>query len=218
VALEFMSDLSVADWIVNDEHNNRDGWDRLVSFCPSGFEQYARLRYIPDPLQVNNRDELLALGDVVHNAHLNSTEDIPDYEQFRMAIETLARFTMTPTAYMLMWEGSGLDWPDWIMRGPTVNEIAPLTGRPYKLFRVTMAEVTSNQVLQGWSQWLDMRWGFNTPPAFFWPADRAWCFTSDTDPHWAGIGGTTKAISALLHNPLLDVVPLNPAQKPPLYY
>ena len=56
------------------------------------------------------------------------------------------------------------------------------------------------------------------PPAFAWPADRRWCFASDVDPHWAGIGAGQAAVDALVGDPELDVVPARPAEKQPTYY
>jgi hypothetical protein len=51
-----------------------------------------------------------------------------------------------------------------------------------------------------------------------WPADRRWCFTSDVDPHWAGIGAPGAAIDALTVAPTFDVVPADPAGAQPFYY
>ncbi|MBF0723073.1 hypothetical protein IR165_11900 [Sanguibacter inulinus] len=55
-------------------------------------------------------------------------------------------------------------------------------------------------------------------PAFAWPEDRAWCFTSDVDPHWAGIAGSDEAISALVDDPHLDVVRASFGEAAPSYY
>jgi hypothetical protein len=54
-------------------------------------------------------------------------------------------------------------------------------------------------------------------PAFIWPADRRWCFTSDVDPHWAGIGGEAAAIDALIAADDIDVVRADPAVPAPAY-
>jgi hypothetical protein len=55
------------------------------------------------------------------------------------------------------------------------------------------------------------------PPAFVWPADHAWCFSSDVDPHWAGIGATSGAIEALTARTDVDVVPASPDRVPLAY-
>jgi hypothetical protein len=56
------------------------------------------------------------------------------------------------------------------------------------------------------------------PPAFAWPADRSWCFASDVDPHWAGIGAEQAAIDSLLNAHELDVVTAQPTEPQPTYY
>ena len=43
-------------------------------------------------------------------------------------------------------------------------------------------------------------------PAVVWPADHPWIFTSDVDPHWAGIGASREAIKERLDDPVLDIV------------
>jgi len=51
--------------------------------------------------------------------------------------------------------------------------------------------------------------------AFVWPADHRWCFASDVDPHWAGIGAEQVAIDRLVGDPGLDVVRVQPNEIPP---
>ena len=41
--------------------------------------------------------------------------------------------------------------------------------------------------------------------------------TRDVDPHWAGIGGPAAAVSRLVTDPRLDVVPADPAEEVPAY-
>jgi len=214
--LEIMTDLSAADWIVNDQHNNWDDWDVLATAGPSGYENYGRLRYIPDPMhkQTNIQDEIQNLDPAVHPS---------DYEQVRIAVETLAPFTNSPhEAYMLMWTGSGLHWADELKSAPEVDKIAMGTGRNYYLFRLSLKDIVDHDGSDIWQRWLENEWGFTTPPwgfnkppAFFWPADQAWCLTSDVDPHWAGIGGSQVAIDALIADSRIDVVPMNPDEWQP---
>jgi hypothetical protein len=56
------------------------------------------------------------------------------------------------------------------------------------------------------------------PPAFAWPADHRWCFASDVDPHWAGIGADRAVINSLRNTLELDVVPAQPTEPQPTYY
>lgn len=55
------------------------------------------------------------------------------------------------------------------------------------------------------------------PPAFVWPADRAWCLASDIDPHWAGIGADTATIRTLMTRDDIDVVPADRYARQPFY-
>ena len=70
--------------------------------------------------------------------------------------------------------------------------------------------------LQTWETDLG-RGGPMVPPALVWPADHAWIFISDVDPHWAGIGASREAIEGLLEDPVLDVVTADPGEQQPYY-
>ncbi|PZS04605.1 MAG: hypothetical protein DLM56_05585 [Pseudonocardiales bacterium] len=56
--------------------------------------------------------------------------------------------------------------------------------------------------------------GFYPPPAFAWPADHRWCFTSDVDSHWAGIGASAGAIESLTTRTDVDIVRASPDRAP----
>lgn len=71
--------------------------------------------------------------------------------------------------------------------------------------------------LQSWESDLGLA-GPLVPPAFVWPADHAWIFVSDVDPHWTGIGAHHQAIDELLSDPALDVVVADPSKPQPHYY
>ena len=47
MTLTFCWDLSAADWIAHSDLP----WSQLVSFGPAGFDAYARLRFLPDPVR-----------------------------------------------------------------------------------------------------------------------------------------------------------------------
>jgi hypothetical protein len=170
-------------------------WEQLVTFGPSGFDAYARLRFIPDP---------------VRDGQPEHTVDLPDdhpseWSQAWAALDILRRFTTMPGPwYVCAWEGSGHTLPPEVFRGR-------LVGVPERLY--FMAEGASDDV-QEWEALFD---DGGPVPAFVWPADRAWCFASDVDPHWAGIGGSAAAVEALLDSSL-DLVAADPAEKPPAYY
>lgn len=63
--------------------------------------------------------------------------------------------------------------------------------------------------------WEGLVGGLQVAPAFVWPADRRWCFASDVDPHWAGVGGEDAAVDALLRTPGLDTVRADPTAPQP---
>lgn len=50
--LTICSDLSPASWIVTSDVR----WDRLVTFGPTGFAAYARVRFIPDPTHQGQKE------------------------------------------------------------------------------------------------------------------------------------------------------------------
>ncbi|WP_067498550.1 hypothetical protein [Actinoplanes sp. TFC3] len=177
--LDSGSDLSAADWLL------RSGTPalQLLTFGPQGFEAYARLRFIPDPVEPG-QDE----------ADVEVADDHPsDLEQTRHALRVLSGFTTTPQdLFACLWDGYS---DQQLLPGPRVE-------LPYR----------SCALLRGF----DMSTAVH-PPAFVWPADRRWCFVSDVDPHWAGIGAGRAAIDALIADPRLDVVPADPAQRQPAY-
>jgi hypothetical protein len=188
MSLRRCPETTAADWLL------ASGTDptQLILFGPAGFDAYARLRFIPDPDRPG-QDE----------ADVEVPEDHPsDIEQTRLALHRLAEFTSTPEdCYFGLWEGysySGL--PEAAARGPLVS----LPHRRYALLRGPV------RALDGWADHLP-------PPAFVWPADHRWCLASDVDPHWAGIGASGPAVTALLDEPALDVVAARPADAAPMY-
>lgn len=193
MALTPCADLSPAEWLAGSDQP----WQQLIEFGPSGLPAYARLRFIPDPAYPGQSE-----NDVSRGAHV-----LPDIEQLRIALETLARHTRTPDdCYFCLWDGWGLE-PD----EPRI--VVP--HRAYFLFRGRLAD------LGDWGPAV-VTPGRPAPhmpePAFVWPADRAWCVTKDVDPHWAGIGADRPAIDQLIADPRLDVVRADPQASQPHYY
>ena len=160
---------------------------QLITFGPVGFAAYARLRYLPDPTAPDQ-----------HEADVDMPADHPsDLEQARRALHTLARFTSTPQeCWFCVWEG----YSD-VVLPPAVH----LIDLPYRRFALLSGSVAD---IDGWT---------GAPPAFVWPADRSWCFTSDVDPHWAGIGGSQAAVDAVIADPGLDAVAARPSEPPVPY-
>jgi len=192
VGLSVAADNSAAEWLVRADVP----WEQLVAFGPAGFAAYARLRFIPDPERPGQVEGDVALP-----------EDHPsDIAQARRALGILAKFTATPEqCYFCLWDGY-FDPRSRLRRGPLVDLL-------HRCYALQYGSLTDSDV------WEDLSAeGLLVPPAFVWPADRSWCFASDVDPHWAGIGGSQAAIDALLSAPELDVVPARPGEVQPTYY
>jgi hypothetical protein len=189
VPLRYCNEVSAADWIVQA----RIPWTQLVKFGPPGFPAYARLRFIPDPTKPGQVE-----------SDVNLADDHPsDMEQTQRALNHLRAFTATPEdCYFCIWEGySGL-----YLDGPMIT----IPQRRYLLLQGSLIDFAS------WGEALGGA-GYGQQPAFAWPADHSWCFASDVDPHWAGIGAEQIAIDALLNAPDLDVVQVGPAEPHPSY-
>jgi hypothetical protein len=170
----------------------------LITFGPSVFEAFARLRFIPDPVGAGQEE-----------ADTDVADDHPsNIEQTRRALRLLEAFTCTPEeCYFCLWEGySDAPLPPQVQRGPLVE----LPHRRYALLRGSLNDIDAWEADLGGGQII-------APPAFVWPADHRWCFASDVDPHWAGIGAERVAIDALIGDLQLDVVPASPTDNQPQY-
>jgi len=186
------SDLSVAAWITGSDLP----WEQLVTFGPQEFLAYARLRFLPDPSAPGEQEPVLGV-------------DAPDeHDLLRIALDVLGRHTgAAEDVYFCVWEGWGT--PPTLQGAPTVT----VPHRSYFLFRGALTDF----------DWDSPRMagappGFAVPPpAFVWPADRAWCLARDVDPHYAGIGAAPEAIAQLVAHPALDAVPADPREQQPYY-
>ncbi|GAA1655597.1 hypothetical protein GCM10009828_101630 [Actinoplanes couchii] len=186
------TDMAVADWLVQ----SATAAHQLIVMGPEGFGAYARLRYVPDPAAVGQSENDIDLpADHPH-----------DLDQARRALHLLAAHTATPDdCFFAVWDGySDIHLPP----GPL------LTGLPYREFALLRGPL---RAIDSWEA--DFGDGFPiAPPGFVWPADQSWCFTSDVDPHFAGIGAGPTAIGVLLGDPVLDVVAADPGAEQPFYY
>jgi hypothetical protein len=188
-----LEDLSAAGWLSG---TNADPL-RLITFGPAAFEAYGRLRYIPDPDESG-----------LFEADVLLPDDHPSgIEQARIVLKALAEQTRSAVqCFYCVWPGYSTMDPG-LARGPLVE----LPHRQYALFAGKIGEI---------DQW-ERDFGDGEacpPPAFVWPADHRWCFASDVDPHWAGIGASAEAIAALIGRTDVDVVGASPERRPPLAY
>lgn len=79
--MSICSDISPADWIVSSDLP----WERLVGFGPGGFERYARVRFLPDPVRP---------GQPESEADVDAVPD--ELEQWSAMLELLASETSDP--------------------------------------------------------------------------------------------------------------------------
>jgi hypothetical protein len=84
--------VASADWLVH----SKTPWPQLATFGPSGFEAYARLRFIPDPEFVGQRENDVSIP-IDHPSNI---------ELARRALLHLASFTDTADeCYFCLWTG-----------------------------------------------------------------------------------------------------------------
>ncbi len=190
--LTFCTTTDPADWIVNSPTPP----SQLICFGPAGFEAYARVRYIRDPEHPGE-----------HEADVGWVADrLRDIDQARRAVRLLAAHTSTPDdAYFCLWDGYGPSVPS--LPEPIVH----VPDRDHLLLSGPLS------ALDEWETVLGSHPGHPFPPAFVWPADHRWCFASDVDPHWAGIGANREAVAELIADPVLDVVDADPGAAQPAY-
>jgi hypothetical protein len=194
MVLAHATDTAAAAWIVNSQ----TPWNQLITFGPLSFEAYARLRYIPDPTAPDQAET---------DANISANHPLWA-AQARGALSVLADFTDTPDdCYFCIWLGIAGDTLS------TTEQHGPLVAVPHREY------VLFSGPLRDFTERRDRRFGPDAGPvpAFVWPADHRWCFTSDVDPHWAGIGADRTAIERLSKTPGLDVVEANPNESPPAY-
>ncbi|WHU46653.1 hypothetical protein QNM97_22175 [Gordonia sp. L191] len=204
------SDEAAAQWILDQDRE----WYDLTARGPLGYEQTARLRFIPDPAYVGQRE-----NDAVIPDHIASGPT--ELWQIAVATSLLRSHTATPEdCYFLIWEG----WPYPEYKSTAAAQVDLRGGvfdsetivRSYYLFR-------GSSDLFAWTEPSES--GAHQPPlekllplpSFIWPSDRAWCITKDVDPHFASIGANTRAVDELLSDTRIDVVVDDPTSEPPRY-
>lgn len=201
-----------------------------MTFGPTGFDAYARLRLLPDPVRPGQSE--------------NDVEADGRADQLPTLFEVLAARTTTPDDWWFcVWEGFAQGEPavddaaylddehagTRLERADARPGLAPrraaapavrrvprvvVPNRAYWLFRGPLADVGAWDTARGRPGWPRLD---GASPAFVWPADHAWCVAQDVDPHWAGIGGDQLLIERLVADPRLDVVLADPAEEQPSY-
>jgi hypothetical protein len=107
----------------------------------------------------------------------------------------LARHTSSSDGWFLLWDGFGS------LDGDTFAGVAKVRQpmRDYYLFQGPLSAYDQ----------------FPNPPSYWWPDDKAWCYSTDTDFAWAYIAGTRTCIANVLVAPTIDAIatkPDNPAR------
>ena len=193
--MQRLTDLRPAQWLLASSTT----WPRLVTQGPAGFEAYARLRYIPDPEYPGLEESDVTLA----------ADHPSDFQQAWRTLQLLGQITGSDAnCFVCLWTGYGGTYTTPEM---DVGPFLALPHRDYVLFAGRVDELQDGEA--------DFGDGASCPPpAFVWSADHAWCFTSDVDPHWAGIGASRQAIELLCRERSLDIVSvLDPEQAPPRY-
>jgi hypothetical protein len=203
VPLDVCSDLSAANWIVA----SHIPWKRLVTIGPGGFSAYVRVRFIPDPTHVGQRE---------NEADLDGSPN--EIEQWRAMLQLLSEETADPDdCYFGLWDGWG--FPEPARRWPTfaVMDSGAFSVRAYYLFHGSLSDVEISGTPAHAGIWSRPEFASGGTPAFVWPADRTWCITADVDPHWAGIGASKPTIDRLIADHRIDAVRTDPADDQPFY-
>lgn len=187
MALQLSDDTAVADWLLpvgaSVEEAELTAW-----LGPAGFEAHARVLQLPDPAYPRQPE------DEIDDDALDRMPS--DVDLVVGTVTALRASTRTPDELVL------LLWSGWPYRPPlpATRRFGLGTVRDYAVARGS---------LDDWVRWVaDSTDGHGRgfAPGLLWPADRAWCLALDVDAHFAGVGASAEAITALLAVELLDVV------------
>ena len=128
-------------------------------------------------------------------AKLGSIEHSLALEQFEALLPILVRHTASTSGWFLLWEGFGELDRAFLDRFEKV--IHPM--RSYYLLKGPLSAFAE----------------FSNDPGFWWPDDRAWCYSGDVDFQWSYLAGSAACINEVLAAAVLDAVqtqPDNPAR------
>ncbi|KAA1422431.1 hypothetical protein FE697_014895 [Mumia zhuanghuii] len=185
MTLRPLTDLGPADWLAAADSAGFD----VVSLGAPGFDAYVRLLHPLDP------------DDDEEQAALNVEGDLGE-ALLASLCEVLARHTTTPDhAYFCRWDEEQLDSGRRLLIGGRES------ARAYLVFEGPLAEAGhwGGHPVHGWIN----------SPNLLWPADRAWCFATEIDLPWTGIGGPQALIDELHTDDRFDVVHCDPRTDQP---
>ncbi|PSR20550.1 MAG: hypothetical protein C7B45_14500 [Sulfobacillus acidophilus] len=209
-------------------------WDRrLASIAPVGFPRYGRLLH---PARANDGTPVRWATVAAHNGlPMTATSDfsylalpqhmpeggVPwvgdpptigtlDSPQAEHLIDVLTSYTKRPDAVRFaLWDGLGWDRTTLVRLGQaptsTPDPIPPavrdgprmrIPGRDYFVYGGHIEEAL---------RWMPSQ---HQTPHYWWPKDHAWVVAGDVDLPWSIIAGSRELVDRLLHDPLLEVVPI----------
>ena len=207
-------DLIPADWLGS---RLVPGSYTVRMSAPEGYEAYARI-FFPfvrtgvDPygecFETHSRwtDTARRNGKTVHALMERQTITHGDDdagrcsaslspEQLEVMLPVLSRHSLSAEGWFLLWDGFG-DLSERAF-GPRVPKVIhPM--RNYYLLRGPLGAYRQ----------------FSHDPDFWWPDDRSWCLSTDTDFEWSYLAGSRACVEEILGTPLADAVetaPGNPA-------
>ena len=221
--LEFVRDVSVADWVGGRLARREDA--SLGMVVPRGYEEYARILhppFLPEGTPTTWAAVCAATGSEPHALMhwLDAGAGWPGSEPYEGSLESepltvladvLSAFTRG-WCYFALWEGLGwiqgspaigvLDrrrvppaFPPDVMSGPRLR----LPGRDYLLFRGQPADLLHlGWTYPGGDQDLQS-------PNLMWPADRSWFVATEIDLDSTLVGGTEELVETLLAAEGLEV-------------
>jgi len=117
-------------------------------------------------------------------------------EQFVALVEVLTRHSSSIDGWFLLWEGYGN------LNRRAFHDVAPKVQHSMRNYFLLKGPLTAFD-------------SFPTPPNYWWPGDRAWCVSTDTDFEWAYLGSSDACMDEVLSQPIVDALrtqPENPAR------
>jgi len=187
--------------------------------APRGFESYARIFFPFHRTGIDENGEWYEEwirwaemadkhGKVVHplmeqetialgrDAGLQCSENMVG-QQVEAILPVLGRHTTSPEGWFLLWEGFGN------LNHDVLSESVPVVMHPMRNFFLLHGPLDAYQ-------------HFADDPNFFWPDDRSWCLSSDTDFHWSYLAGGKACVEEILATSVMDAVetaPENPGRQ-----
>lgn len=211
MSLRPTSDVSAGDWLAGSA-DTRLG--------PPELEAYVRVLHPwADTGDGENQDRI--------EGHL------PEDELTALAV-VLARHTRTPDeCFHALWDGYGdlvggeaaeflsfaagpAAWPGRIFTKPKPPPPPPAAFAPEVMAGPRLSVAGREHILftgpvSDAGKWGATSFGHGIPrdinsPNLMWPADHAWCVTTNIETSWTGVGGSFPLVDELLADPRLEVV------------